>query len=151
MDSSAEDPFRLDRFLEAQEPVFEKVMRELKAGRKQSHWIWYIFPQLDGLVPFPSDNTRFYSIKGPAEAHAYLCHPILGSRLVECVNAVLAHRDRSALQIFGEVDEQKLFSSLTLFAAVAEPSSVFHQLLESHFQGGKDAATLRLLEPASNR
>ncbi|MBM4095761.1 MAG: DUF1810 domain-containing protein [Planctomycetes bacterium] len=145
MDSCAEGRFLLDRFLEAQEPVFETVKRELGAGRKESHWIWYIFPQLEGLVPFPSENTRFYSIKGPAEARAYLNHPILGSRLVECVNAVLAHRDRSALQIFGKVDEQKLFSSATLFAAVSEPSSVFHQLLESHFQGGKDATTLRLL------
>ena len=140
-----DDPHQLERFLKAQEADYGKAMEEIRAGRKQSHWIWYIFPQLDGLSPNPSVNTRFYSIKSAAEARAFLAHPVLGARLKDCVMAILLQPESTALEILGPIDAQKVGSCATLFAAVSPPGSVFHKVLESHYGGEADRETLRLL------
>jgi uncharacterized protein (DUF1810 family) len=133
----------LDRFVAAQEGVHAAALAELKAGRKQSHWMWFVFPQFAGLGRSPT--ARFYAIASAAEARAYLAHPLLGPRLLECTNAVLAHRGRSAEAIFGVVDAMKLKSSMTLFEAVAADPSPFAALLDAFFDGARDAATLELL------
>ena len=140
------DPFHLDRFLKSQDPVFAAVLEELRLGLKQSHWMWFIFPQLDGLGS--SSTTRYFSIKGEAEARAYLAHPVLGSRLYQCAEILLQQHDRSARDIFGPVDEMKLRSSLTLFARFAEHDSVFARLLTKYFEGVPDSKTLQLLDAA---
>ncbi len=137
------DPYDLDRFVRAQEGIFETALSELRAGRKSTHWMWYVFPQLAGLGRSPA--SRQYSISTLAEAGAYLRHPVLGPRLVACVEAVLAIEGRSAHEIFGSPDDRKLRSSITLFAVVSPPGSVFHRLLETYFRGEPDARTLRLL------
>ena len=139
------DPFDLDRFKEAQERIYSAVLAELKGGQKRSHWMWFIFPQIDGLGHSPT--AKLYAIKSKEEARAYLDHPVLGSRLVECAQAVLAVEGRSASAIFGFPDDMKLKSSMTLFAAVTEdPNSVFVRVLERYFGGEEDGATLRLME-----
>jgi len=137
------DPHDLNRFVEAQADVYEQALVEIRSGQKRSHWMWHIFPQFDGLGM--SSTSRRYSIKSVAEAKAYLGHPVLGPRLAECAEAVLRVEGRSALQIFGSVDEQKLKSCATLFASVSPAGSVFQRLLEKYFQGGHDGKTLRLL------
>jgi uncharacterized protein (DUF1810 family) len=151
-----DDPFRLARFVAAQERDYARAFAEIRAGRKTSHWMWYIFPQIVGLGSSPT--SQFYAIAGAAEARAYLDHPLLGPRLVECAAAVLAVPGRSARQIFGDPDDLKLRSSATLFAAIsAAPSSLFQQVLDKYFNGSPDAATLHFLEgappqpPASDR
>jgi uncharacterized protein (DUF1810 family) len=140
---SADDPHNLSRFVRAQENDYEPALSEIRSGRKHSHWMWYIFPQLDGLG-FSSTSKR-YSIKSIAEAEAFLRHPILGPRLLECCEAVLGVEERSAFEIFGSPDEMKLKSCATLFACVSPPDSVFDRLLKKYFQGGRDGKTLRLL------
>jgi uncharacterized protein (DUF1810 family) len=137
------DPHDLRRFVEAQEDDYQRALTEVRSGRKRSHWMWYVFPQLDGLGS--SSISRRYSIKSLAEAEAYLGHHVLGPRLVECAEAALQVEGRSALEIFGSPDDMKLRSCATLFACVSPPGSVFHRLLDRYFQGRRDDLTLGLL------
>jgi uncharacterized protein (DUF1810 family) len=142
---SSDDMFDLGRFTSAQERVYGTVLAELRSGWKRSHWMWYIFPQIAGLGH--SSTSQHYAIKSIQEARAYLNHPVLGARLVECAEAVLAVQGRSVSQIFGYPDDMKLKSSMTLFAAVTEdPHSVFFRVLEKYFHGEQDATTLQLLK-----
>ena len=147
MDGSSErdvanDPFSLHRFVQAQAQVYQQALAEIRGGRKRSHWMWFIFPQFDGLGF--SWTSRQYSVKSLAEAEAYLAHPVLGSRLRECAVAALGVADRSAAEIFGSPDDLKLRSSATLFAGVSPEGSVFHQILDRYFHGEPDDKTLRL-------
>ncbi len=139
-----DDMFGLNRFIIAQDSVYDGVLKELKSGRKRSHWMWYIFPQVDGLGY--SATSKRYAIKSMEETRAYLNHPVLGSRLAECANAVLAIEGRSASDIFGYPDDQKLKSSMTLFASVAGQDSLFARVLDKYFQGERDARTRQLLK-----
>jgi uncharacterized protein (DUF1810 family) len=138
-----DDPYDLDRFIRAQEDEYDQALAEISAGRKRSHWMWYIFPQLDGLAF--SSTSKYYAIKGLEEARAYLAHPVLGPRLVACAEAALAVEGRSATAIFGSPDDLKLRSSATLFSRVSKPGSVFHRLLDKYYRGQPDERTLRLL------
>ena len=138
------DLHNLNRFIKAQRISYEQALSELRNGQKRSHWMWYVFPQFDGLGS--STNSKQYSIKSVAEAEAYLSHPVLGSRLVECVKAVLRVEGRTAHEIFGSPDDMKLKSCATLFAYVSPPDSVFEQLLNKYFQGKQDGKTLCLLQ-----
>jgi uncharacterized protein (DUF1810 family) len=139
----AGDPHDLSRFLEAQESTYDRALAEISAGRKESHWMWFIFPQFAGLGF--SETSQFYAITSLDEARAYLAHPILGPRLMACTEAALAVRGKSAREVFGSPDDMKLKSCATLFAAVSEPGSVFERLLARYFGGERDAKTLRLL------
>lgn len=143
----AGDPYDLNRFVQAQAGIYEQALAEIRGGQKSSHWMWFVFPQIDGLGF--SATTKLYSIKSLDEARAYLRHPALGSRLLECVETVLQVEGRSAEQIFGSTDARKLQSCATLFAAVSPAGSVFQQLLEKYFQGVADPKTLELLEAKS--
>lgn len=140
------DRYDLNRFVQAQERDYARALAEIRAGQKRSHWMWYIFPQFAGLGS--SSTSQFYAIKSVAEAQAYLSHPVLGPRLVECTQALLAVEDRSAAEIFGSPDDLKLRSCATLFATLCPAGSVFEQLLETYFQGRRDDKTLHLLETA---
>ena len=144
-----DDPHDLSRFLQAQAPLYDQALQEIRGGRKRSHWMWFIFPQFAGLGASPL-STRF-AIRSVAEAEAYLRHPVLGPRLVECTEAVLAVEGRSAFEIFGSPDDLKLRSSATLFAQVSPPGSVFARLLARCFPDGADGRTLRLLADAEGR
>ncbi|HEX2641029.1 MAG TPA: DUF1810 domain-containing protein [Pyrinomonadaceae bacterium] len=142
------DPYNLARFLEAQSGSvrgsdYKTALSELQAGRKRSHWIWYIFPQIEGLGS--TDYAVRFSIKSLDEARTYLAHPILGPRLIECAEAVLAIEGRSAVQIFGDIDRMKLRSSMTLFAQVTGSDSVFTLVLEKYFYGEPDSRTISIL------
>ncbi len=141
--SSTNDPYDLHRFTEAQEGVYAQALSEIRGGLKVSHWMWYIFPQIEGLG-FSTMSKR-YAIRSLAEARAYLEHPVLGPRLRECAEAALQVEGRSARDIFGATDEQKLRSSATLFAQASPEGSVFHRLLDRYFQGRPDRRTLELL------
>jgi len=145
----AEDPYDLKRFLLAQEGDYDRALSEIRSGRKRSHWMWYIFPQIDGLGF--SSTAKHYAIRSQAEAKAYIEHPVLGPRLVECTEAVISLEGRSATGIFGSPDDLKLRSCATLFASVSPPGSVFDRLLGKYYQGRRDAKTLQLLgtEPTS--
>ena len=136
-------PNPLERFVRAQRRNYAQALAELSAGRKQSHWIWYVLPQLRELGR--SQMAREYGIANLAEAASYLCHPLLGPRLVECVHAILRHSDRSAADILGNVDAMKFRSCLSLFAALTPTKSVFAQALAVFYQGKPDEETLRLL------
>jgi uncharacterized protein (DUF1810 family) len=138
----ADDPFTLQRFVDAQASVIDAVRAELKRGRKNSHWMWFVFPQFAGLG-FSSMSQR-YAIASLAEARAYLAHPTLGDRLRECVELVLEVDDRSAHDIFGSPDDMKFRSCLTLFAQSSR-EEVFLRALEKYFDGSPDPATLSLL------
>ena len=140
---TASDPFDLRRFVEAQARNYADAIAELKAGRKRSHWMWYVFPQYAGLGH--SAMAERFAIASLDEAKAYLRHPVLGPRLVECANAVLAVHGVTAHDIFGSPDDMKLRSSATLFSRVSEPGSVFHRILERYFDGKSDERTLELL------
>ena len=140
---STTDPHDLNRFLRAQEDDYKQALAEIVSGRKHTHWIWYIFPQFDGLAF--SSTSKLYSIKTVEEAKAYLDHPILGPRLLECAEAALCVEGRSATEIFGSPDDLKLKSSATLFACVSPPDSVFDRLLGKYYGGERDGKTLRLL------
>jgi uncharacterized protein (DUF1810 family) len=133
----------LARFVAAQEGAYGRALAELRHGRKESHWMWFVFPQIAGLGTSP--RARLYAIASADEARAYLAHPLLGPRLRECTQAILAHRGRRAEAIFGAVDTVKLRSSMTLFEAVAEAPGPFADALETFYGGERDAATLRLL------
>jgi uncharacterized protein (DUF1810 family) len=137
------DPYDLNRFLEAQQDDFAQALAEITSGRKRTHWMWYIFPQIDGLAF--SSTSKHYSIKSIDEAKAYLVHPILGPRLQQCVEAALRCHGRSATAIFGTPDDLKLRSCATLFAAVSPPDSAFERLLQKFFDGEPDRKTLGLL------
>ncbi len=136
------DPHNLERFLVAQAPTYDAALRELRAGTKRSHWMWFIFPQIAGLGQ--SVMSRQYAVSSREEAQAYLAHPTLGARLRECAAELLAHPTRSAQEILGEPDDLKLRSSATLFAAVEGPG-VFADVLERFFDGVPDASTLERL------
>jgi uncharacterized protein (DUF1810 family) len=137
------DPYELGRFAEAQEPVYARVLEELGNGRKQSHWMWFIFPQLDGLGFSPT--AKRYALKNIDAARAYLQHPLLGARLTECSKLVLGVKDRTVSQIFVFPDDLKFRSSMTLFACAAGPGCVFDEVLEKCFGGRRDGRTLELL------
>jgi len=138
----ADDPYNLDRFVEAQVSDFNQALSEIKSGHKRSHWMWYIFPQLAGLG-FSATSVQ-YAITNIAEAEAYLSHPVLGPRLMECAEAVLGVDGRSAHEIFGSPDDMKLKSCATLFDCVS-PGMVFERLIVEKFQGERDRKTLGLL------
>jgi uncharacterized protein (DUF1810 family) len=133
----------LDRFVRAQEPVIAQVRAELKAGRKSTHWMWYVFPQLAGLGF--SQHAQFYGIASLDEARAYLAHSALGPRLVECTGLVNAVENRTAHDIFGSPDDMKFRSSMTLFALAGPNEPAFGKALERYFEGRKDQRTLELL------
>ena len=139
----ANDPYDLDRFVRAQATDYDRALSELRDGEKRSHWMWYIFPQIEGLGTSPMSQR--YSIKSAAEARAYLDHPVLGPRLRECAAVVRDIVGRSALEIFGSPDDQKLRSCATLFAAVSD-DDVFEQVLRKYFDGQPDKETLRRLD-----
>jgi len=141
---STDDPFDLSRFTSAQEGVYDQVLAELRSGEKRSHWMWFIFPQIDGLGS--SSMARRYSIKSIDEAQHYLRHPILGPRLQECAETVLGIKARCASEIFGNPDDMKLKSSMTLFSSVASPGSASANVLDKYFEGERDSGTLRILE-----
>jgi len=140
---TADDPYHLNRFLQAQESAYDRALAEIKAGDKRTHWMWFIFPQIDGLGF--SETSRRYAIKSVAEARAYLAHPVLGPRLVACAESALSVPGKSAYEIFGSPDDMKLKSCATLFAQVAEKGSVFERLLDRFFDGEQDDKTLQLL------
>jgi uncharacterized protein (DUF1810 family) len=142
--ADATDPFDLDRFVRAQAADYAAALAEVRAGRKETHWMWYVFPQLAGLGSSPT--ARRYAITGRAEAEAYLAHPVLGPRLVEVAEAALAVAGRSARDVFGPPDDLKLRSCATLFARVSPPGSVFERLLAKYFDGRPDERTVALLE-----
>ncbi|MEO2089819.1 MAG: DUF1810 domain-containing protein [Gemmataceae bacterium] len=137
------DPFDLDRFVQAQADDYPTALAEIAAGRKVSHWMWYIFPQLAGLGT--SHLAMRYAIRSLAEARAYLAHPLLGPRLVACAEAAVAVEGRTANDIFGFPDDLKLRSSATLFAAASPPGSVFERVLAKFYRGERDERTLELL------
>ncbi|MGI4849415.1 MAG: DUF1810 domain-containing protein [Janthinobacterium lividum] len=138
-----QDHFNLARFVTAQAPVLPAVLAELRAGRKTSHWMWFVFPQIAGLGH--SAMAREYALSGRDEAAAYLAHPVLGARLHECTALVLAHRGRDVHGIFGSPDDMKFHSSMTLMAEAAPAPSVFSECLEAFFAGQPDRQTIALL------
>lgn len=138
-----DDPHDLQRFLLAQEATFLEALAEIRAGRKRTHWMWFIFPQFDGLGF--SAMSRKYAIKSVAEARAYLRHPVLGPRLAQCCEAAIAVDGRSAEEVFGSPDDMKLRSCMTLFAAVSPPKSAFDAVLDRFFDGARDRDTIRLM------
>ena len=137
------DPHDLQRFIDAQNPVYDKVCSELRDGRKKSHWMWFVFPQIEGLGSSPM--ARKFAISSLAEAAAYLEHPVLGPRLTECAGLVNLVEGRSVEQIFGHPDDLKFRSSLTLFARASADNQVFVDALQKHFNGEFDPATLERL------
>lgn len=137
------DPFDLGRFVVAQDRVYAQVCAELGAGRKQTHWMWFIFPQLEGLGSSPT--ARRYALSGSEQTRAYLGHGTLGPRLRECTSLVNAVRGSTALQIFGVPDDLKFRSSMTLFALGCDGESVFREALSRYFDGAPDPLTLQLL------
>jgi uncharacterized protein (DUF1810 family) len=144
---NANDPYDLDRFVRAQAPAYAAALAEIRGGRKRSHWMWFVFPLLEGLGT--SEMARRYAIRDLDEARAYLAHPVLGARLVECMAAALEPEGRTAREIFGSPDDLKLRSSATLFARVSPAGSVFHRVLEQHFRDAPDERTLERLGAAS--
>ncbi len=134
----------LERFVEAQASVYARVLAELKAGRKQSHWMWFIFPQIAGLGH--SAMVQMFAIQDLVEAQAYLAHPVLGPRLRECTQAVLDIDGKTAHAIFGPPDDLKFRSSMTLFARAAPDEKLFHAALDKYFDGEADPLTLQKLQ-----
>ena len=136
-----DDPYRLERFAQAQDAsgTYQRAVAELRAGRKVSHWMWFVFPQIAGLGYSPT--SRMYAITSLEEARAYLAHPVLGPRLTECAVILAGLPGRTAEQIFGEVDALKLRSSMTLFARAAPDEPAFRQVLDQYFDGAPDPAT----------
>jgi len=138
------DSYNLLRFLDAQKSVYDRACSELRRGRKASHWMWFVFPQLKGLGF--SETTQRFAISSLAEAEAYLAHPILGPRLIECTELVTAVDGRTVNEIFGYPDDLKFRSCITLFAQVTSENEVFMQALNKYFDGKFDPATLKLLQ-----
>ena len=141
----SDDRYGLDRFVRAQDGIYETALAEITAGRKGSHWMWFVFPQFAGLGA--SETSRHFAIASLDEARAYLAHPVLGPRLLECADALLAVQGRTAHEIFGETDAMKLRSSATLFAAISPVGSRFHQLLDRYFDREGDERTVQLIAP----
>ncbi len=137
------DPHHLQRFLDAQAPVYEQVLRELRAGRKTSHWMWFIFPQIAGLGHSPM--AQKFAISGRAEAESYLQHPVLGPRLTECTQLVNQQDGRAIEDILGDIDGLKFRSSMTLFAKVAGNNQIFVEAIEKYYAGEFDELTLAKL------
>lgn len=137
------DPFDLERFVQAQDAVIDDVRRELRAGRKRTHWMWFVFPQLRALGR--SATAQHYGISSLAEAGAYMAHPVLGPRLIECTELVLAVQGRSAHEIFGSPDDMKLRSCMTLFAAAAPDTPIFDAVIGKYYGGLADDRTSDLL------
>ena len=133
----------LERFVEAQERTYQVALSEVYNGKKRTHWMWYIFPQLRGLGR--SSMAHIYGISGLEEAKAYLEHPWLSGRLYELCVALLHHKDKSAYEIFGDIDAMKLKSSMTLFALTSEDYTIFDQVLEQFFDGEMDEVTVKLI------
>jgi len=138
-----DDPYNLQRFIEAQEPVYAQVCAELRQGRKTGHWIWFIFPQIRGLGS--SETAQYFAIASRQEATAYAAHPVLGPRLRECAALVLQIDNKSVEQIFGYPDNLKFHSSMTLFARTTEDNQVFLDALKKYFSGALDPQTLARL------
>jgi uncharacterized protein (DUF1810 family) len=138
-----DDPYDLDRFVRAQERDYARALAEVRIGSKRTHWMWYIFPQLDGLAH--SATSKRYAIRSLDEARAFLNHPVLGPRLLEFAEAAVRVDGRSAREIFGSPDDLKLRSCATLFACVSPPGSVFERLLGKYYGGVRDERTLALL------
>ena len=134
----------LQRFISAQESSYQAALAEIKNGRKRSHWMWYIFPQIQGLGY--SETSRFYAIKDMDEATAFLEHPLLGSRLIAICNELLQLQSNDAYKIFGSPDDAKLKSSMTLFSSLPDANPVFQAILEKFFNGTKDDKTLQIME-----
>jgi uncharacterized protein (DUF1810 family) len=146
MGAALEDRYDFRRFVDAQAGVYEQVCAELRAGRKRSHWMWFVFPQIRGLGS--SEMAVRYGISGREEARAYLDHPVLGPRLLECAGIVVGLEGKTVGEIFGYPDDLKFHSSMTLFGEVEGPAErVFHQALKKYFGGKTDQATLERLEP----
>ncbi len=142
--SEGEDPFELSRFVTAQESVFEVALQELRSGSKESHWMWFIFPQLAGLGS--SAMAKKYAIRSLEEAHAYLNHAVLGPRMIDCCRALLSVNGKSAAEIMGSPDDVKLKSSMTLFSLVTETHPEFRKVLGKYFESQRDQRTLTLLD-----
>jgi uncharacterized protein (DUF1810 family) len=138
------DPYDLQRFVDAQESVIDDVRAELSAGRKRTHWMWFVFPQIAGLGH--SAMAQHYAISSREEARAYLAHPVLGARLVELTRIVNGVQGRSVSDIFGYPDDMKFHSSMTLFAHTADDADVFNEALRRYFEGRADEATLSRLQ-----
>ena len=144
-DKKGEQKMTLERFIKAQDHTYEVALNEIKAGRKRSHWIWFIFPQMKGLGF--SHMSQFYGIENIDEAREYLANPVLGTRLVEISEALLNLQENDpAVVMGGNPDDMKLQSSMTLFAAVSDDNSVFHRVLDKFFDGKKDSKTLEILK-----
>ena len=140
---TADDPYDLRRFVTAQDAVIDRVRAELRRGRKASHWMWFVFPQVAGLGS--SSTARHYAVSGLDEARAYLAHPVLGPRLVECAGLAAAVEGGSATDVFGYPDDLKLRSSMTLFSRAAPDEAAFTAVLDRFFGGEPDPRTLELL------
>ena len=135
------DPFGLQRFVDAQDDggTYDQALRELRAGRKRSHWMWFVYPQVTGLGSSPM--AQHYAISGLPEARAYLAHPVLGRRLIECARALTELEETDAVDVFGPIDAQKMRSSMTPFAQAAPDEPVFRRVLDRYFDGALDEAT----------
>ncbi len=138
-----EDPYDLKRFVDAQEISYQHAIAELYDGQKRTHWMWYVFPQFEGLAT--SHTSKRFAIKSTKEANAYLAHPLLGPRLLECCEAIVELEEQSANEIFGTPDDLKLRSCVTLFAQVCSGGSIFQEVLEKYFDGKPDKQTLNLV------
>lgn len=140
---NSDTKYNLERFVSAQEPIYDAVVAELSGGQKHSHWMWFIFPQITGLGF--SETARFYAIKDEYEAREYLQHPVLGARLKHCTQLVLNIEGRSLAHIFGYPDDRKFKSCMTLFATVSNSGSLFEQALERYCDAEQDSKTLNIL------
>ena len=138
------DPHNLQRFVTAQTEDYQSALRELQRGQKESHWIWYIFPQIAGLGHSPT--AQEYAIRSRDEAAAYLAHPLLGTRLQQCCEALLKHQRRRIQDIMGSPDDLKLRSSMTLFARLSSQGSIFHKVLDAFYSGHMDDRTIAFLD-----
>ena len=142
-ETASDDPFFLGRFVSAQGDVYDQALSEMQNGKKLTHWMWFIFPQLRGLGS--TETSKYYAIGSLDEARAYLADDVLGPRLIACAEACLGVEGRSAHEIFSSPDDMKLRSSATLFADVSPDNSVFHQILDKYFNGEPDSKTLSLI------
>lgn len=139
-----EDKYKLSRFLDAQNQIYLTALNEVKSGRKASHWMWFVFPQITGLGQ--SSTAKFYGIANLEEAERYLAHPVLGRHLIEISEALLQVENKTATEILGTPDDMKLRSSMTLFAVTGNTHPVFKQVLDKYFSGSPDELTLKLLK-----
>ena len=138
------DQYNLNRFVEAQLVTYEIAMLELARGRKESHWVWYIFPQIEGLGK--SDIAKLYSIKSLEEGRAYLEHPVLGQRFIEACEVLLSLKNTSIDEVMGFPDDLKLLSSMTLFETISKPKSIFTKIIEVYFDGERDKNSLEIIQ-----